>query len=316
MASANRFLVIVRAGEKSLHAGWLHGSERNWDLVVSWYGDTPYERVADERVLVQKGAKWDVLAQHYAADPSLIADYDYHLLIDDDIATDCETICRLFLLAEQHRLEISQPALTPDSYFSHMPTLRAPSFLLRYSNFIEVMAPCLSRAALQRILPWVADSPTGDGVDYVWCRLEADNRNRCAIIDAVPVRHTRPVGRFLKVRVEAMGIDPVLIRDAFPARFGIDHKQHEFRCYAGLSRHGRPRNLRQTWRHMLFDYLMTLPQWMEPFRLRTLVRGFIQHRKPASLGQAFSLYDGPLRLDERRLSAARPSVADAELGSP
>ncbi len=306
MPSVRRFVVIVRAGEKSLHTSWLHGGERNWDLVVSWYGDRTYEPVSDERVLVQKGAKWDVLAQHYAADPGLLEAYDYHLLIDDDIATDCETLNRLFLLTEQHRLEISQPALTPDSHFSHMLTLHAPSFLLRYSNFIEVMAPCLSRAALQRVLPWAAQTPTGDGMDFVWCRLEADNRNRCAIIDAVPVRHTRAVGQFLKARVEATGLDPLAIRDALPARFGIDHKRHEFRCYAGLSRSGRPRSLKQTWRHMLFDYMLALPGWVEPYRLRTLVRGFIRDRKPAGLEQVFSHYDGPLRLDVRSPAAVLP----------
>lgn len=309
MPSARRFVVIVRAGETSLHAGWLRGGERNWDLVVSWYGDGLYEPVGDERVLVQKGAKWDVLAQHYAADPNLLEAYDYHLLIDDDIATDSETISRLFVLTEQHRLEIGQPALTPDSYFSHMLTLQAPSFLLRYSNFVEVMAPCLSRAALKRILPWVADTPTGDGMDYVWCRLEADNQNRCAIIDEVSVRHTRPVGRFLKVRAEEVGLDPVAIRDALPARYGVDSKRHEFRCYAGLSRDGRPRTLKQTWRHMLFDYMLALPGWVEPHRLRTLVRGFFRDRKPAELEQVFSYYDGPLRLDARSPAAV---VADAE----
>lgn len=304
MSSGRRFVVIVRAGEKSLHASWLRGGERNWDLIVSWYGDAPYRPVADERVLVQKGGKWDVLAEHYAAEPGLIEAYDYHLLIDDDIATDSAAISQLFLMTARHGLEISQPALTPDSYFSHLHTLQAASFQLRYTNFVEVMAPCLSRAAVRRILPLMPQTPTGDGLDYVWGRLEADNRHRCAIIDAVPMRHTRPIGRFLSDRMKAAGLDPMAYRDALPARFGVDRHQHEFRCYAGISRSGKARNLAQTWRHMLLDQARTLPKWRDDRRLRTLVRGFIRDRKPAGLEQVFSLYEGPLRFDAGRAIAA------------
>src|SRR2546423_553078 len=37
-----RNLVIVRAGDTSLHENWLAGPvDRNWDLIVSYYGDDP-----------------------------------------------------------------------------------------------------------------------------------------------------------------------------------------------------------------------------------------------------------------------------------
>ena len=36
-------LAIVRAGDGSLHTQWLNrsGEERNWDLIVSYWGDDP-----------------------------------------------------------------------------------------------------------------------------------------------------------------------------------------------------------------------------------------------------------------------------------
>jgi hypothetical protein len=113
-----RFVVIVRAGPNSLHRDWLVGAERTWDLVVSWFGDAPYEPVDDEVVLNAKGGKWDVLHAQLTAAPELVAGYDYVWIPDDDIEADAERVNRLFEIAAQYQLEISQPALSADSYFS------------------------------------------------------------------------------------------------------------------------------------------------------------------------------------------------------
>ena len=52
-----RNLVVVRAGDSSLHPGWLAGpGERNFDLVVSYFGDDPAKFKAPDVARVdQKG---------------------------------------------------------------------------------------------------------------------------------------------------------------------------------------------------------------------------------------------------------------------
>jgi len=252
-SSARRTLVVVRAGEKSLHRGWLSG-ERNWDLVVSWYGDEPYEPVADEVVLPAKGWKWDVLWAQVSAHPEWLEHYDYFWFPDDDIETSAADINRLIDMAARHGLEVCQPALTIGSYYSHPFTLVCPSFELRYSTFVEIMVPMLSRAALERVLPYFALSISGWGLDGLWSRLEANNERRAAIIDAVCVRHTRPIGVFLKGRMEKNGLDPRRDWEVVRARFGLEQKIREFPCYAGLSRRGRYRGAAATWLLMLRDY--------------------------------------------------------------
>ena len=91
-------------------------------------------------------------------------------------------------------LAIAQPALTVDSYYSHFPLLRSRSFELRFVDMVEVMAPCLNVETVARMLPLFAASMGGFGLDLIWTRLAADNHARSAVLDALPVRQTRPVG--------------------------------------------------------------------------------------------------------------------------
>ena len=52
-------LVIVRAGDSSLHEEWLQGEgERNWDLIVNYFGDDPQRyRKDDVQRIDSKGPK-------------------------------------------------------------------------------------------------------------------------------------------------------------------------------------------------------------------------------------------------------------------
>jgi hypothetical protein len=74
-----------------------------------------------------------------------------------------------------------------------MATLHNRSFRLRYTNFIEVMAPCFSAKALAKLLPTFDENLSGWGLDYVWPMLLGSQAN-VAIIDDVQILHTRPIG--------------------------------------------------------------------------------------------------------------------------
>lgn len=195
-AERRRRLVVVRAGDASLHPTWLQGPESpEFDLVVSYYGDDPSAHRSNvENRIDQKGGKWDGLAALFAARPDLLDAYDYFWLPDDDIAADSRTINGIFAAMAAHALELAQPSLTLDSYYTYITYLRCRGFALRYSTAIEIMAPCLSAGLLRRVLPLVANSPSGWGLDPVWTRMNADNRHKSAILDDWPVRHTRPLG--------------------------------------------------------------------------------------------------------------------------
>jgi hypothetical protein len=191
-----RRLVVVRAGDASLHPQWLDGGEApTFDFAVCYYGDDPKAFSDCALRYAVKGGKWDGFHAFFAANPNIFEKYDWIWLPDDDIATNTACINRLFDLTEKHTLHLAQPSLTWDSYFSHLITVQNPCFELRWTNFVEIMAPVFRADFLRKIVPTFAGRRFGTGLDFMWARWMAEPWYRTGIIDAVAVRHTRPVGK-------------------------------------------------------------------------------------------------------------------------
>jgi hypothetical protein len=193
---ARQNLVIVRAGNNSLHPEWLKGDgTRNWDIVVSYFGDDPdLYKEADVLRIDSKGPKWPALHDLLRSNPEFISNYDYIWLPDDDLSTSKVEINLLFDLVRTYKLEVAQPSLSWDSYFSHITTLRNNMTKIRFTNYIEVMAPCFCSAMLRKALPLFNSNLSGWGLDFLWAGLAENPQSGLAIIDVVEVRHTRPVG--------------------------------------------------------------------------------------------------------------------------
>lgn len=195
-AGRRRNLVIVRAGDGSLHPGWLRGQARDFDLFVSYYGKTPGRHRADaEYYEARPGPKWTGIAALLAEHPDLLERYDAFWFPDDDLLADAPCLNRLFAFFCAFRLCLAQPALTRDSYFTWSTLLQQPGCHVRYNGFVEVMAPLFSREALRLCAPTFSQSRSGWGLDWVWPTLcRRAGLGRIGIVDATPVRHTRPVG--------------------------------------------------------------------------------------------------------------------------
>ncbi len=223
---SRRFLVIVRAGDKSLHPTWLDGEgERNWDIIVNYYGDDPELFRTDDVVRIDsKGPKWPALHDVIQSQRELVSRYSHIWLPDDDLATDKQSINRLFDFCVKYGLEIAQPALTWDSYSTHLVTLKHTNSIVRYTNFVEIMGPCLSASMLAKSLPLFATNLSGWGLDFVWSKLADNPDSGIAIIDAVTVRHTRPIGGPNYRVLRAQGISPLAELRSFCREHDIDPK--------------------------------------------------------------------------------------------
>ncbi|MFT3691044.1 DUF707 domain-containing protein [Paenirhodobacter sp.] len=206
-----RFLVLGRCGDKSLHREWIadRSCPRNWDLQINSYAkDQSTCQDGDLPTVFDYGTKWDSIARHLRARPELLDRYDYVMLPDDDVRIGAGDINRLFEIAVEHDLTIAQPAMTADSYLSYPILLRMPWFKLRYSTFLESMACCIKSSYLRRLLPMFERHFTGWGTDLVWAILMPDPAFRAAIVDAVPMTHTRPLYTGPLYDSYATGVDP------------------------------------------------------------------------------------------------------------
>jgi hypothetical protein len=192
----NANLVITRAGRRSLHAEWLHPeTARNFDLLVLEYepGRRPDVMPRGVQYLERPGSKVAGYAAILGEMPDLLSRYERIALVDDDIRCSAVDLSRLFVTGERLRLDLWQPSLSWDSYFTYAALLHNPFFAARRVNFIEMMCPFFSRDALRRIAPTLGLG-FESGIDLVWPGILGGAAARCAVIDSVQVVHTRPVG--------------------------------------------------------------------------------------------------------------------------
>lgn len=191
-----RFLVLGRVGDKSLHHSWIADRTvtRNWDLQLNSYAkDVSLCQDGDLPPVFDYGTKWDSIARHFRANPELLDRYEYIMLPDDDVLMEAADINRLFEIAVEYDLTMAQPAMTIESYLSHAVVLRMPGFRLRYSTFLESMACCIKSSYLHTLLPMFERHFTGWGTDLIWAMLMKAPAYRAAIVDEVPMTHTRPL---------------------------------------------------------------------------------------------------------------------------
>ena len=83
-----------------------------------------------------------------------------------------------------------------DLNVEHKILIQRPGNILRYTNFVEIMAPCLHVNALEHVWKTLDEDriKSGWSLDVVWPHLL--NYQRVAVIDKTPMMHTRPVTAF------------------------------------------------------------------------------------------------------------------------
>jgi len=179
-------------GKESLHREWLH-KKALFDLHLIVYDDS-YEIYKDDSTFItqSKGQKFKLIYEYLTQHPDLFDQYDYFYCPDDDILINHDQIHRLFNCMFHYKLDIAQPAIF-NSFWSYPHTAKHSNSILRYTNFVEIMQPCFSRAAIQKVLFTFNENESGWGIDFHWGKLVNFRKKNMAIIDDVISVHTRLV---------------------------------------------------------------------------------------------------------------------------
>jgi len=234
-AAVVKNLIIVRAGRNSLHPRWLDGTgDPEFDLLIASYENGACNIPTQPSMFVP-GRKISGYYEVFQRRPDLLERYDYIALFDDDISATKQDIGRLFTIGREYQLDLFQPALSWDSYFSYAATLANERFRLRYTNIVEMMCPVFRTEHLKRTLP-LFGLGYETGIDLLWTRLTGDPWFRYAIVDDVVVRHTRPIGATSEQQGFGEGRYDRQIQTVLD-RFGATFRG--FVTYAAIEKRGR-----------------------------------------------------------------------------
>ena len=223
--TGRRLLVYVQSG-KRFDAAYLD-EPRAYDILLNYYDDSPANPKA-ETVVYQRGCKNTAIRRLLELRPDLLLQYDRVLFLDDDIEIGAGQIDRLFQIAEREKLDLAGPALTADSQTA-WPFLKqpdGPDRIMRVSS-IEIMAPLITRRALETVAWVFAESASGWGGDLLLGPVvrSAFGPESVGVVCSVPVRHARPVdtkGGTLYLYLRSYGIETGHEANRIAFDFGVD----------------------------------------------------------------------------------------------
>ena len=119
--------------------------------------------------------------------------HDWLLVVDDDVALPWGFLDTFLLLAERHGLVLAQPAHAYRSHAAWEVTRRQPRAAARRTRFVEIGPVTAIRSdAFTTLLPF-PDLQMGWGLDAHWAAVAAEHGWPVGVIDATPIRHTRPI---------------------------------------------------------------------------------------------------------------------------
>jgi len=190
-----RYLLIVRAGDSSLHPNWLNPAcPRMWDLHVSYFGsrETPFAPLPDGVSFSREaGTKFIGLADCLDKHPEFLKHYEYIGLADDDLDADATCWNTAFSTLDRLGAVLGQPSLDWRSFYYHDVVLRRPQFEYRVTDFVEMMAPIVQTDFLREIIPTFRYNQSSIGLDHLW-RMKASKEGKLlAIVDSCSMYHTR-----------------------------------------------------------------------------------------------------------------------------
>lgn len=203
----------------------------------------------------REGRKHELVAEAVRSTGSRLLQYNWVMLVDDDIDFSHMDVKRFWYLAEASKAQIVAPSMKFSRYWStfmqpHGNSKLCNNSLYRYTNFVEVQAPMFRPSALRIVVkelmfPLIQNESRSDwGMDNIWCTLIAHKMNwpirkTCAVVDEESAVHLDSrtgeiaTDNFTKADAPKLGDRQIeKFRNKFPEYFVEQHNVIEFQCCA------------------------------------------------------------------------------------
>ena len=193
MGSAPRILIVLRAGRDSIHRSWIWTLHGLVDVAISTYDDSDYSADGVARFFHQfSGGKFSGVKDFFDTHPSVIEEYDYFWLFEDDLTLPLASLRAVLKLLARFPFALSSPSLSHESVIYWKINMTNSRFVFRGTDFVEIMMPIMSRDFLRAALPAFNDNYSGYGQESLWQKLLKERRSFAVIFDSAPMTHTRP----------------------------------------------------------------------------------------------------------------------------
>jgi hypothetical protein len=168
-------------------AAELSASRHAVRLVLGCMGEPPPALADRTAAAALAGGKFENL--NVLLDTAVPADFDWLLVVDDDVVLPERFVDRLLGLCERLGLDLAQPAQTLASHSAWRVTRRRPDALARETGFVEIgPVTALRREAAAALTPF-PELRYGWGLDLHWAAVARERGWRLGVLDALPVRH-------------------------------------------------------------------------------------------------------------------------------
>lgn len=123
--------------------------------------------------------------------PHVVAPYDYIFVWDEDLGVDNFDAEEYLKVVKRHGLQISQPALDPNSSMTWLLTKRKPDVDVHKTEFVEIMAPVFSRGSWKCVWKMIQnDLVHAWGLDFALSRcVSGPSNSSIGVVDSQWVMH-------------------------------------------------------------------------------------------------------------------------------
>lgn len=189
----SRHLLILRCGKSSIHKSWINRIKEIIDIAFVYYDNSNYDEDNPKYSFFCEGTKLEGVKCFVDKNTDIINKYEYFWLFEDDIFISYDSVIEIISFINKYNPSLSSPALSEDSFHSHPVTLRNKSLLFRGTDFVECMAPIMSKSFLFETIDKFEEYPLC-GIERYWQSLLWDRREIAIIYDKWYMHHTRPLG--------------------------------------------------------------------------------------------------------------------------
>jgi hypothetical protein len=197
----NLVVVTWNGGDEVPYSHVHFDLERNFDLLlfnntgksgeIERHNGVMYDHYITEKT-ENKGQIFFHLCQYLSKNN---LEYNYVGVIDDDIIFKVSDFNYMLHIANIHGLDVFQPSIAKDSYFSHRRFVHRPGQMVTNIDWVEIMAPFYRQNLLMACEPYFNKTISGQGVDcFLMPVLQVlHQQTTTAIVHAVQIKHARPI---------------------------------------------------------------------------------------------------------------------------